>query len=217
MSIEFAEPFVPGEVVILADGLFPSSSNVLEYLHAADQIICCDGATQPLLDFGREPSLIIGDLDSISPALKTRFSDRLVEKPSQDTNDLTKAIVWAAEHDVSRLAVLGADGGRIDHTIANAGLIAEHRRRMDLAMVTDDGLLIPLDHSARFRAEPGQQVSIFSLSPGTRYSTTGLKYPLDKSLLPTLWSGSLNEVVETSFTVEFDGGPTLVFISSDAA
>lgn len=213
MSSEITKPLEPGEVVILANGRFPESDMALGYLRAADQIICCDGAVKQLVRHGKEPSLVIGDLDSIGAELKTRFSDRLVEVAEQETNDLTKAIEWAIGNDIKQVVVLGADGNRIDHTIANAALIAEHCSRINLMMVTNDGFLLPVTHSATFPGQPGQQVSIFSLTHATRYSSKGLKYPLHRTLLSTLWSGSLNEVEGDGFTLEFDTGLALVYIN----
>jgi thiamine pyrophosphokinase len=213
MSSEITKPLEPGEVVILANGRFPESDMALGYLHSADQIICCDGAAQALLDHGKDPSLIIGDLDSIDSDLKARFSDRLVEVTEQETNDLTKAIEWAISNGIERAVILGADGNRIDHTIANAALIAEHCGRIELMMVTNDGFLLPVTGSTTFPGRPGQQVSIFSLTQATHYSSKGLKYPLHRTLLSTLWSGSLNEVQSDSFTLEFDVGLALVYIN----
>lgn len=213
MSSEIISPLEPGEVVILANGRFPESDRALQYLHSADQIICCDGAARILLDYGKDPSLIIGDLDSIGTELRSRFSDRLVEVTEQETNDLTKAIEWAIDNGIKRSVILGADGNRIDHTIANAALIAEHCSKIELMMVTNDGFLLPVTRSATFPAQSGQQVSIFSLSHATSYSSKGLKYPLNRTVLSTLWSGSLNEAEGESFSLEFDGGLALVYIN----
>jgi thiamine pyrophosphokinase len=213
MSRKVTNPLEPGEVVILANGRFPESDMALGYLHSADQIICCDGAAQVLLDHGQDPSLVIGDLDSIGADLKARFSDRLVEVTEQETNDLTKAIEWAINNGIERAVILGADGNRIDHTMANAALIAEHCTRIELMMVTNDGFLLPVTRSAMFPGQPGQQVSIFSLSHATSYSSIGLKYPLNQTVLSTLWSGSLNEIVGESFSLEFDDGLALVYIN----
>lgn len=213
MSSEITKPLEPGEVVILANGRFPESDLALRYLQSANSIICCDGAAKVLLDHGKNPSLIIGDLDSIDAELKARFSDRLVEVAEQETNDLTKAIEWAVSNGIRQAVILGADGNRIDHTIANAALIAEHSDRIELMMVTNDGFLFPVTGSATFPGQSGQQVSIFSLSPATSYSSKGLKYPLNQTVLSTLWSGSLNEMKGEYFSLEFDSGLALVYIN----
>ena len=92
MNSEMKKPFGQGTVVVLANGIFPETEVPMSYLHSADQIICCDGAAKRLSNAGIEPTLVIGDLDSIEPELKIRFSDRLVEVTEQETNDLTKAI-----------------------------------------------------------------------------------------------------------------------------
>ena len=53
------------KTVILANGEFPTHEIPLQILNEADFIICCDGASQNLLDYGLKPNLIIGDLDSV--------------------------------------------------------------------------------------------------------------------------------------------------------
>ena len=201
-----------GGTVLLAHGKFPQADRARSYLFDAKAIICCDGAIGPLQECNLEPSMIIGDMDSINEDLRDKYRDRIVEISEQDTNDLTKAIRWAADDGIEELVVLGADGKRIDHTIGNAALLAEHCGLLRLMMVTDEGVLIPVTGTTAFRSRPGQQISVFSLNSDTRYSSRGLKYPLDDTLLPSWWSGSLNEAIGNDFTLDFDGGPALVYL-----
>jgi len=63
--------------VILADGTFPSHEIPLGYLKNASKIICCDGSTEGLVLAGFEPYAIVGDLDSLTDELATRFADRV--------------------------------------------------------------------------------------------------------------------------------------------
>lgn len=205
--------FEPGEPVILANGDYPVSERATRYLNQASRVICCDGAANALVSAGLEPSLIIGDMDSITPGLKRTLNDRILEISDQETNDLSKALSWSLNNGIERLLVLGATGKRLDHTLANTSLIGEFARRIELMMVMDDGFLIPVTSSSTFHGVPGQQISIFSLSQETRYTSRGLKYPLHGSALSSLWSGSLNEVVNDTFTLEFDEGIALVYMS----
>lgn len=212
MSSEFDIVIKPGGTVVLADGNFPKTELAKRYLFNAEKIICCDGAIKPLHECKLVPSVIIGDMDSISQELREQYRDRIVEISDQETNDLTKAISWAAANNIEELVVLGADGKRIDHTIGNAALLAEHCRLLRLMMVTDEGFLLPVTGTTTFSSRPGQQISIFSMHHDTRYTSRGLKYPLKNSLLPKLWSGSLNEAVGDRFTLEFDEGTALVYL-----
>ncbi len=63
-------------------------------LRDAEMIICCDGAAEKLVANGLKPDIIIGDLNSVSPGLKERYSYILVQDSYQETNDLTKAVNW---------------------------------------------------------------------------------------------------------------------------
>ena len=141
----------PGTPVILANGLFPGSPRTLDYLNRADVIICCDGAIHELASHNLVPEVIVGDLDSLTAKDRKRFSDRLIRIDEQETNDLTKAIMWALENDYRQLVILGADGKRLDHTIGNASLVAEHCELATMTMITDHGTLIPVSKHSKLR------------------------------------------------------------------
>ena len=58
----------------------------------------------------------------------------------------------------------------------------------------------------------GSQVSIFSFDPAAKLNSTGLKYPLKDLTLSWWYSGTLNEVIQTPFTLESDRKmPILLF------
>lgn len=126
----YNEPMKPElshkKVVIVADGSFPTHAAPLKSLHEADFVVCCDGAAAALTNYGIEPGVIIGDLDSLTNELAERFSDRLLPDPDQETNDLTKAVNWCAAHKATDLVILGATGKREDHTLGNISLLASY-------------------------------------------------------------------------------------------
>ncbi len=199
--------------VILANGTFPKSAKVLEVLDAASFVICCDGAANKLLNSGREPNLIIGDLDSLKDEHKTQYQDRLIHISNQVTNDLTKAVNWCIENHKDELIILGATGEREDHTIANVALLANYHQSLNIKMLTDYGVFIPFSSKQTFQSEKGQQVSIFSLDPKQRISSEGLKYPLHRYQLQSWWMGTLNETLGTSFTLDVaEGSLWIVYI-----
>ena len=131
--------------VILADGDFPVHEIPLGYLKSAEHLICCDGSAESLVKTGMEPEAIAGDLDSLSTDLKRRFSDRLFQDNDQDTNDLTKAVKWCLGKGYKEIVILGATGKREDHTIGNISLLAEYSKEIKVMMVTDTGIITPLN------------------------------------------------------------------------
>lgn len=198
--------------VILANGRFPSHRIPLTELKNSSQIICCDGSVEQLQNFGMEPTAIVGDLDSVPENLKQKYADRVFFNPDQDTNDLTKAILWCNEREFKNITILAGTGKRDDHTLGNIGLLSHYKKLgLNVKMVTDYGTFTPMLTSARLESYAGQQVSIFSFNNTTRITTHNLKYPIADSTLPESWMGTLNESLGSWFELEFEQGPVIVF------
>jgi thiamine pyrophosphokinase len=191
--------------VIVADGSFPQHGIPLGYLKNAKQIVCCDGSTQSLLLFGIEPDAIVGDLDSLSNELANRFADRIYQDENQETNDLTKAVMWCIETGYRDIVIVGGTGKREDHTIGNISLLADYIGNVNAIMVTDTGIFRPLLKSSEIMSFPGQQVSVFSIDPETEVTSHGLKYPLNQTKLTNWWFATLNESLGESFSLDFSG------------
>ncbi len=99
---------------IVADGTFPQHDIPLNYLRNAARIVCCDGSAASLILSGMEPEAIIGDMDSLNDDLADRFADRIFRDENQDTNDLTKVVMWCRENKFKDIVIVGATGkGRI--------------------------------------------------------------------------------------------------------
>lgn len=201
----------PGVPVILADGLFPESQMVLEYLDRASAIICCDGATLKLLEYGLQPTCIVGDMDSLPALYQHQFKDIVTSSKDQETNDLTKAVNQALSMGLEQAVIIGGTGQREDHTLGNIGLLMEHGQRLQLQMVSDYGVFTPLYESSVLSSFPTQQVSIFGVRGNVSVSYEGLKYPLNDVLLHSWWRGTLNEAESDEFSVLFEGGGVVVY------
>jgi thiamine pyrophosphokinase len=198
--------------VVVADGIFPQHKIPLEYLKNAKRIVCCDGSAQSLILAGRQPDVIVGDMDSLSEDLANRFADRLYLDESHDTNDLTKAVTWCHDKGYDDIVIVGATGKREDHTLGNISLLAEYVRNLNVIMVTDTGILHPFLKSFELFSFPGQQVSIFSIDPETEVISQGLRYPLNRTKIKNWWFATLNEALGDSFSLEFNRGRVIVYL-----
>lgn len=198
--------------VIVADGIFPENEIPLRYLANAARIICCDGSAGNLILAGYVPDAIVGDMDSLSEELAVRFADRIYPDDNQDTNDLTKAVRWCSESGYKDIVIVGATGMREDHTIGNISLLAEYAYEINVIMVTDTGILIPVLKRADIDSFPGQQISIFSIDPETEISSYGLRYPLEKKKINNWWVATLNEALGENFSLEFNQGRIIVYL-----
>jgi len=197
--------------VILANGAFPKHKIPLEFLFKAEQIVCCDGATQNLLIAGLKPDYIIGDMDSVSEEIKNRFASIILHLAEQETNDLTKAVNFCMENNLTEITILGATGKREDHTLGNLALLTDYAEKANVQILTDDGVFTPLLTTGALESYPGEQISIFSLNPETIFNFHNLLYPVKNRKLTSWWQGTLNEAKSDSFTINFDKGKVLVF------
>ncbi|MDR1593630.1 MAG: thiamine diphosphokinase [Prevotellaceae bacterium] len=198
--------------VVLGDGKFPEHDIPLKLLDKARRIVCCDGAAIKLLQYGKEPDAIVGDLDSLSDSLITKYHDRIFKDEDQETNDQTKAVYWCRNRNINPVIILGATGLREDHTIGNIALLADYVDFTDIAMVTDTGIFIPLNKSKTFKCRKNQQVSIFAISPETKITTTGLKYEVSERCFSNWNQGTLNETLSDSFSIIIDKGKVIVYL-----
>ena len=210
MTVSMAGGFT-GKTVVLAAGAFPAGVEALGALRTAARVVCCDGAADALWAAGAEPSWIVGDGDSVSAEMRARFAGRCRFVAEQDTNDLSKAFRFCLANGWREIVILGATGGREDHTLGNLSLLADFAREADVRLVTDAGFFTPLVASAQLASEAGQQVSLIACDAGMRVTAEGLRYPVRGLALSRWWQGTLNEARGASFTVSFDKGTLLVF------
>lgn len=195
------------DVVIVANGQFPTHSIPLDILRKARYVVACDGAITSLQKAGIAADVVIGDGDSVPEA----FRHLLVHVDEQEDNDLTKATRYCLAnstlfsiHSSLKIAYLGCTGLREDHTIGNISLLMRYYRELGIegVMFTDYGIFIPAQGNRTFPSKLGQQVSIFNfgctsiLSEGLRWNS----YAYDQ-----WWQGTLNEALGDSISFHADG------------
>jgi thiamine pyrophosphokinase len=171
-------------------------------LRKASVVIACDGAAEQLHRRGFTPDAIIGDLDSISPVMQELYADRIHVDTGQETNDLTKAVHFAHQSGEKNVLIVGASGLREDHTLGNISLLSDYGTLLkSVAMITDHGIFTPFYKTTTFESRPGEQISIFSLTPEVQVTTENLRYPLSGRPLTSWWQGTLNEALGYTFTL----------------
>lgn len=201
--------------VILCNGETPSHDIALKALREADHIVCCDGAIDHLAQYGtlKADIHLVGDGDSYHGGLdEIQFHP----DPDQETNDLTKAVKYCLLNGWKTLSILGATGLREDHTLGNISLLGQYAQMgVEATMITNYGTFTTLTHSTSLKSFDRQQVSIFSLTPDTPISVSGLRFPIENRPLRQWWEGTLNEAETDTFKVNFTQGTILIFQTHD--
>ncbi len=195
---------------MLAAGDFPTGEVARALLFGGGRVVCCDGAAEEFVARGGVPYAVVGDLDSLSPQLRSCLSDRLCHRPDQNHNDLWKALDFVVAEGGRSVIVVGAFGRREDHSIGNLMLLAERSAQLDITMVGDRGVFDFISSVTSFESRCGEQVSLFTLSPSTTITVRGLRYDPPAGHLSALWQGVSNEALGEEFEVVTDG-PTIVY------
>ena len=206
-------------IVILCDGVFPKTEYPRYLIRMADFLICCDGALVKFMRnskaiFGEErlPDLVIGDMDTLSQQMQRKYKDIIIKEEEQEHNDQTKAVRWAVNNidDLEHIYILGATGGRPEHTIGNAGLLMEYTRMFDLegrgiAMesVSDYGTMFAVNDTVSLDCGEGRQISIFSPDNTLKIRSEGLAWQTEDVVFDNWWKATLNRAVQDTVTLTF--------------
>lgn len=189
--------------LILADGDAPSRRDLDDAWPGWDDgielVVAADGGARHAETLGLSIDLWVGDGDSVDPGLLDALEARGVplerSRPDKDESDTELAVLAAVRRGASGVVIVGALGGaRIDHSLANVGLLAlpalversatliDGRSRISLirAPGPDGG---PVER--RLDGRRGDIVSLLPVGPGVvGVTTAGLAYPLRDDPLP---------------------------------
>lgn len=176
------------KVLIVAAGGQPPKKLLCSRAEQADYIIAADGGLLSLAKIGVTPNLIVGDIDSVGYDLIGRFREKgsecfLVDAEKNDTDSFL-AVEAALVRGATEITLLGATGGRLDHTLSNMMLLKWAYERGVRLVIEDQTQTIEIGRGEfEVRGEIGQTVSILPVNSGARVTASGLYYPLNRLLL----------------------------------
>jgi thiamine pyrophosphokinase len=225
---------VTGEVrhvLILADGAAPTRASLDAAWPGWDadiaMVIAADGGARHAAALGVRPDRWVGDGDSIDPAALDALAAAgvAIERvpTEKDESDAELALLAAIEAGADAVTILGALGGvRIDHALANVGLLAHPALAGLPAWLYDEqasriSLLVAPDASGRpaTRDLPGRVGDLVSLLPvgetALNVTTRGLRYPLaGEPLIVGRTRGVSNVRTETVARISLGSGRLLL-------
>ena len=204
-------------LIIFANGIVPELESARRLLQAGDFLIAADGGTRHVLALGLFPSIVIGDLDSLTQDDRRRLDAKGVEiqQYSRDKaeTDLELAFHYACTSGYREILVIGALGGRLDQTLGNLSLLTKPEFAT-LNVRIDDGVEEAFITRGRcvVHGKPGDIVSLIPWSGEVRgVCTEGLRWPLlEETLFPEKTRGISNEMARETATISQKSGLLLV-------
>jgi thiamine pyrophosphokinase len=129
--------------IIIAGGQAGGNEDWRRWVWEGDWIIGADGGAAQALAWGLVPHLVIGDMDSLPgearAALEAQGSQFVVHPRAKDETDLELALTYATQQGAREIVVLGALGGRLDHTLANVLLLTLPKLDGVVVRIASDG------------------------------------------------------------------------------
>ena len=183
-----------------------SQNNGMPYMVAAD------GGLTTFNALGIAPRLLVGDFDTVRPELLERYV-------SQDDIEVLRhnPVEAVAEKGYTEIYVLGALGGRCDHSLANMRLCYAWKKKGVSLFLLDpqNRIRCVLAREGKFLLEKSEQwgtyLAFFPIGGAVNiHALVGVRYPLRDFYLsdntaPTLTVS--NEIAAERAEAEFSGDP----------
>jgi thiamine pyrophosphokinase len=156
----------------------------------AEIVLAADGGARFLTAIGVTPDAVVGDLDSLDPAIAARLEGggvAFVRHPvRKDVTDGELAVDEALRRGAGEVLLAGATGA-LDHTLGHLAILRRQAARGVAARLVAPGLSVTVliaPASVHLAAAAGARVSLVPLGGDATVTLTGLDYPLDRGVLP---------------------------------
>ena len=102
---------------------------------------------------------------------------------------------------VYNITILGATGKREDHALGNISYLPDFAKTLrekfpstpvNICMITDYGVFVPILGTTKIKGLPGSKLSIFSFDQSLRICSTGLMYKTHDVVFDMWWKATLN-------------------------
>ena len=208
------------EKILVISGGAIEASFMLKYIEEQQfrYIIAADSGMEFLYKYGKKPDMIVGDFDSVDPAVLEAYRkmdgiEWKVLRPEKDDTDTESAVQTAAE-------LVGGTGSRLDHMLANVYLLGLLREEGISAYLVDAHNRVQvIDQRTVIKRETqyGKYVSLLPFMGAVEGITLkGMKYPLEDYILDHCHSiGISNEITGEQAEIEFRTGRLVVIESKD--
>ena len=182
-----------GMTLVVANGEWPNEDLMQTLIENSEFVIALDGASDRFVAW----DVVVGDMDSV------KDSSRFEADKNQENSDLAKALL---RYDVD--AVVGIDGGRLDHRIGAFTALFETESDAILyfngwraCRVGVSGLEIEL--------ESGTSCSLMALGKVANVSVKGTEFELENQDLFSGTRGIGNKAISNEILISHSGGDLL--------
>lgn len=214
---------ISGNCIIIGAGDLTVGS--IPYNPETDYVIAADGGLMYCGVLEIEPDFIIGDFDSVDgefgeavKLLQVSCPEKVQVLPvEKDDTDMLAAIKHGLALGYRSFRLYGANGGRLEHTIANIQLLKYLKEHDAVGYIMDGNgmILLAQNETVSFRDTMEGFVNVFSLSEKAHgVSIRGLRYELDYvTLTNAMPLGISNEFIGVQSEISVEDGTLLIIVN----
>lgn len=197
-----------------------------------DTVVCADSGLDTAHELGLKVDFFMGDFDSVSSEVLSSYVDKKVKNsvdaqfvkyPEQkDATDTELVLDFVLENNPSLVIILGATGGRIDHLLANIGILLKAlKENVETYIIDRYNKICMIDKSTDLHKDDiwNKYISFYPYTEKVEnLRLSGLKYELAGEDITIGSSRTVsNEFAEGSHRakVSFDSGILIVIHSKD--
>lgn len=197
-------------IAIIANGAIHDHQALAPLIRAHHEIIAVDGGYNHCVKMGIQPDIIIGDFDSIDPALVPSVQSVPTRRFPQEKNetDLELAIQATYTPQVKKITLYGALEQRTDHALANLHLIRRYPNKVFIE--TERETVFVFDSMVEIPCIPGQTISFIQIGdPASGINSQGLKWELRNASFNKYFFSLSNICLSSPIQVSIEHGDLL--------
>ena len=195
-----------------------------------DRLFAVDRGLEYVQDMELVPDYVVGDFDTVDYNVLLAFEaaeekGKVERHPAKKDETDTELAVWQAmEEKTERITLLGATGSRLDHVLANVGLLCQTvERGIDMQIVDETNRIQILDGLHRSTVELakkeqlGKYISLIPLTDRVEGVTLeGVAYPVQDFTIVRGSSRTVsNEIADEKMRITIKKGQVLLIESRD--
>ena len=200
-------------LVICGGSLFNKDILIKKINKQYDCTIAVDSGYNYAKELDIEPTILIGDLDSIK---KYDSKIPIIEySPIKDDTDLKLALDYCIDNCYKEIDIICATGKRIDHMLNNISLLSYLDNKNIVARIIDEYNTISVLKKYNHIDNISKYVSIIPITEKIVYSSNNLIYKADRLEVKNINILSIsNQANNITFDIELHNGKALL-IQSD--
>lgn len=175
-------------------------------------VVAADGGAAQVLALGHAPDFVIGDMDSLDPALQAQLAPGVLHHiREQDSTDFDKCL---RNIDAPLVIAHGFLGARVDHQLA-AFTVLVRRAAVRCVLVGADDIVMVAPPQLALNLPLGMRLSLFPMGPVTGRSK-GLRWPIDGIGFDPDGRIGTSNAVSGPVELRFDGPQMLLILPPEA-